>query len=206
MRVWRSPGPTESQTPFACSAVNLTTPSAVSKRLEDIGGLRLTTSGLDIYAESKMLLNLWTDELQERLAAHASTKRECLRSFKLSWPEQHSIHQPYAADILVNCTHPGMIASDIQRKTDKSTFLAVLIYFIVYVAGATADVGALSALFCATSDAAAAHPGKMWSPGPSVQLSVPSKYDRTLCRPAFDAINEAIKSKGGAGFHLPVPA
>lgn len=92
-----------------------------------------------------------------------------------------------------------MVASDIQRKTDKSTFLAVFLGYLYAVMAVKVDVGALSTLFCATTAEAAAHPGKRWSPGPSVQLSVPKTYDPTLCGPAFVAIDAAIKSKGGAG-------
>lgn len=93
-----------------------------------------------------------------------------------------------------------MVASDIQRKTDKGSFLAVFLNFLYSVAAVKTDVGALSTLFCATSPDAAAHPGKIWSPGPAVQLKVLKTYDATLRGRTFSAIDAAIKSKGGAGF------
>lgn len=58
-------------------AVNYTKPESIRKRLEDVGGEQLGVSNLDAYSESKMLLTLWTEELQARLAAKDSTKREC---------------------------------------------------------------------------------------------------------------------------------
>jgi hypothetical protein len=71
----------------AISAVNYAKPEAIQKRLMDVGGETLGVSKLDAYAESKMLLTLWTEELQGRLRAHASTKRESNRSTRLrEWP------------------------------------------------------------------------------------------------------------------------
>ena len=106
----------------------------------------------------------------------------------------------HAADILVNCTDPGMVASDIQNKTDKTQGIAKFLYFLSGLVTVKTDVGALSALFCATSPDAYAHPGQMWSAGPAVQLARPKVYDHTLRAPTFDAINAAIQSKGGPGF------
>jgi hypothetical protein len=109
------------------------------------------------------------------------------------------LHQP-VADILVTCTDPGMVASDIQRKTDKSYGLAVFLGYLYYFFAVKTDTGALSTLFCATAPAAAEHPGKMWSPGPTVRLTTPKTYTPALRQPAFDAIDETIRAKGGAGF------
>ena len=95
-----------------------------------------------------------------------------------------------------------MIASDIQRKTDKKQGLAVFLGYLYYFFAAKTDVGALSTLFCATSPDAAAHPGKMWSAGPDVKLDHYKNYKQTFCEPAFTAINAAIQSKGSAGFRL----
>jgi hypothetical protein len=111
-------------------------------------------------------------------------------------------HSSYA-DILVNCTDPGMVASDIQRKTDKSYSLAVFLSYLYYFIAVDTSVGALSTLFCATASEAQAHPGRMWSPGPAVKLVVPTTYKPELRGPAFYAIDAAIKSKGGAGFRIP---
>jgi hypothetical protein len=57
-------------------AASFAKPEAIEKRLKDIGGAGLSISNIDLYGESKMLLTLWTEELQARLAAGAATKRK----------------------------------------------------------------------------------------------------------------------------------
>jgi NAD(P)-dependent dehydrogenase (short-subunit alcohol dehydrogenase family) len=151
--------------------------SYFDSHIADVGGETWgpEDTGLDAYAFSKLLLAMYASELQERL------------------------HQdPTTANISVFSVHPGVVNTDILNKADKESTLARLFSCLHPFMSITPEVGALSTLYCATSDkiVSEGHHGKMFSEGPYVQISAPpSFFTRENCAKAYDAIQATIDRK-----------
>lgn len=86
----------------------------------------------------------------------------------------------------------------------QSCFAAVLVALAPRLVAVPVERGALSPLFCASSPDV--EPGRMFSDGPRIRLfplAGVAQYTPANVQAAFDAIDAAIRAKGGAAFALP---
>ena len=147
----------------------------------DLGGAKLTSSGLSVYGMSKLFNALYARELHLRLREKG---------------------------IAAGAVHPGFIASDIQNKTDKSQCIPKITAFLASMLAVPTDKGALSSLYVATAPGigdAADRPAQ-WGPDDnnkhftSVRPIANKQYTVENARRLVDETHKVLAAKG---FPLP---
>jgi len=168
-----SKSPTARIVILSSGMVHQSSVSAISKRLLDVGGVKDTTTSLSTYAESKVLISLWGQALQD--------------SFLL---------QPQLSHILVASCDPGAVNTGIQNKT-QSSLLTIALAFIFPLISKTPALGAVPVVFCATSPLIKDNKGAVWTEGPRVSLmKLKSYFNKENQKATLKAINTALISAG----------
>lgn len=106
---------------------------------EDLGGSKLSHSGWQAYARSKLFLIMYSFDLNRRLRG---------------------------TGVDVYAVHPGVVNSPGEGKSDKHYIMALLAYVGAHLNGQTEERGALSTLYAATEPRLQGRGGRYYGPNP----------------------------------------
>ena len=160
--------------------VNMVKQKGVESHITDVGGEKLSACTFETYSVSKLFTCLYCYELQKRLASHRN--------------EAYSRIECYSCE-------PGVAKTTFLGKIEGGAFKTVM-GIAEGILGTTIEVGALSSIYCATSDIPESLRGECFKSGPKV---APFKWDTKAYNAdnsarVFNAINATIAQKGFRAF------